>query len=341
MKTAIKPFRLLRTGMLAIATAILLSVSACSALPEASSNKGLSLEGQARQEYVAKRIRGYFHPAAGEVPVPPFAAPSGITHRRFTVNGAKLETLSREGASGGRAVLQLHGGGYVLPLTDLYRIWGLMQLEQAAAGTVFMVDYRTAPAHQYPAALEDALAAYRYILEQGFAAGDIVVMGDSAGGNLALALAVEIRKQGLPEPGVMALFSPWTSMSASYPSRETSKERDQVLGVKANPVMNKEVFRPSYAGSLPLDDPRLSPVNADLSGLPPVLIQTGQYDMFMDEAYALLRKITMDGGDARLTVYPGMPHDFQIFMPELQESRDSFREVADFIDAHYRAKTKR
>ena len=114
---------------------------------------------------------------AGEVPVPPFAAPSGIIHSRFTVNGVKLETLSREGASGGRAVLQLHGGGYILPLTDLYRIWGVMQLDQAAAGTVFMADYRTAPAHKYPAALEDALAAYRYILEQGFAAGDIVVMG--------------------------------------------------------------------------------------------------------------------------------------------------------------------
>ena len=216
-----------------------------------------------------------------------------------------------------------------------------MQLDQAAAGTIFMVDYRTAPTHQYPAALEDALIAYRYILEQGFSAGDIVVMGDSVGGNLALALAVRLREQGLPEPGVMALFSPWTSMTAAYPSRENSKERDQVLGVIANPVMYNEVLRPSYAGSVPLDDPRLSPVNADLSGLPPVLIQAGQYDMFMDEAYDLLRKITATGGDVRFTIYPGMPHDFQIFMPELQESKDSFREVADFIDAHYRAGVKK
>ena len=139
----------------------------------------------------------------------------------------------------------------------------------------------------------------------------------------------------------MALFSPWTAMTADYPSRETNKERDQVLGVIANPGMYNEVLRPSYAGSVPLDDPRLSPVKADLSGLPPVLIQAGQYDMFMDEAYDLLRKLTAAGADVRFTVYPGMPHDFQIFMPELQESRDSFREVADFIAAHYRAKTRR
>ncbi|WP_274968341.1 alpha/beta hydrolase [Succinimonas amylolytica] len=341
MKTPINPFRLLRTGMLAAATVFLLAVSACGTLPEPSSLKGLSLEGQSRQEYIAERINGYFHPAAGEVPVPPFAAPSGISHRCFNANGVKLETLSREGAAGGRVVLQLHGGGYILPLTDLYRMWGVMQLEQAAAGMLVMVDYRISPGHQYPAALEDALSAYRYILEQGVRAGDIVVMGDSAGGNLALALAVQLRELGLPEPGAMVLFSPWTAMTADYPSRETNRERDLVLGAIANPVMYHEVRQPSYAGAVPLADPRLSPVNADLSGLPPLLIQAGQYDMFMDEAMDLLRKVSAAGGEARFTVYPGMPHDFQIFMPELQESIDSFREVADFIDAHYRAGVKR
>ena len=192
-----------------------------------------------------------------------------------------------------------------------------------------MVHYRLAPQHVYPAALEDAESAWEVLRSRGLAASDIVLCADSAGANLALALCLELRRRGRSLPGFLALLSPWACMELDSPSRRNNARRDCVLG-EGGPLHHVVSTPSPYAGALDLSDPRLSPCYADLSGLPPMLIQAGGHEVLLDDALALAAKAASDGVEVSLTVYPGMPHDFAILLPNLPESRAALRELRDF-----------
>ncbi|MBQ4124406.1 MAG: alpha/beta hydrolase fold domain-containing protein, partial [Desulfovibrio sp.] len=156
-----------------------------------------------------------------------------------------------------------------------------------------------------------------------------VLCADSAGANLALALCLELKRQCRAQPGFLALLSPWACMELDSPSRRANARRDCVLG-EGSPL-HALVGKPSpYAGGLELSDPRLSPVYADLSGLPPLLIQAGGHEAILDDALALAAKAARDGVEVSLTVYPGMPHDFALLLPDLPESRAALEELRDF-----------
>ena len=162
---------------------------------------------------------------------------------------------------------------------------------------------------------------------------DIVVFGDSAGGNLALALSLYLREHNKPQPGALILISLWTTFETNLPSRKNNADRDLILG-KINPRMYNEVSKPSYGKGLAAKDARISPLYANLQGLPPMLIQAGGYEMFLDESVALAKKAAADGTVVTLTVYPGMSHDFALLLPELKNSIDSFKEIRDFVNLH-------
>ena len=132
---------------------------------------------------------------------------------------------------------------------------------------------------------------------------------------------------------MLILISPWTTLEANLPSRTGNAKRDLVLG-ESNPVMYNGVAHPVYGGKIPLNDPRLSPIYADLRDLPPMLIQIGGYELFVDEGIELLKKATADELNVTLSVYQGMPHDFAMLLPDLQESGDSFAEIRDFVNLH-------
>ena len=200
------------------------------------------------------------------------------------------------------------------------------------AREIYMVDYRLAPEHIYPAALEDAAQVYEELLRHELAE-NIIVFGDSAGGNLALALSLKLKEERLPQPALLILISPRTTFETDVPSLTTNADRDLVLG-KFNTKMYNAVFNPVYAGEIPLNDPRLSPIYADLKGLPPTLVQIGGYELFVDECIDFLKKATADELNITLSVYSGMPHDFSILLPELQESVDSFVEIKNFVNLH-------
>ncbi|MBQ1845951.1 MAG: alpha/beta hydrolase fold domain-containing protein, partial [Desulfovibrio sp.] len=228
-----------------------------------------------------------------------------------------------------RVLLQLHGGGYQTGMQDIFRRMAALQAPSVGAGEAWMVHYRLAPQHVYPAALEDAESAWDVLCSRGLAASDIVLCADSAGANLALALCLELRRRGRSLPGFLALLSPWACMELDSPSRRNNARRDCVLG-EGGPLHHVVSTPSPYAGGLDLSDPRLSPCYADLSGLPPMLIQAGGHEALLDDALALAAKAASDGVEVSLTVYPGMPHDFALLLPDLPESRAALEELRDF-----------
>ncbi|MBQ2088221.1 MAG: alpha/beta hydrolase [Selenomonas sp.] len=297
-------------------------------------DSGLQLDAAAKQAYVQEKMGKIFRPAANTpTAVKPFKAPDGWQYESYDIGSCNVEKLVNPQAKTNRVVLQLHGGGYINGLGNGHRALGVKQMVLTNARKAYLVDYRTAPAHTYPAALEDAVQAYEDILAQGNAPQDIVVFGDSAGGNLALALSLYLREHNKPQPGALILISPWTTFETNLPSRKNNADRDLILG-KINPRMYNEVARPSYGKGLAAKDARISPLYANLQGLPPMLIQAGGYEMFLDESVALAKKAAADGTVVTLTVYPGMSHDFALLLPELKDSIDSFKEIRDFVNLH-------
>ena len=270
---------------------------------------GIVLQGQAKEKYVADYMKKFFSQMK---PPAPFEAPAGWKMETVTVNGITLERMTADHKKSDRVLLQMHGGGYVGGMSNNHRILGLRQATLADAGEVYFVNYRLAPAHVYPAALEDAVAVYKELLNRGIKGENIILTGDSAGGNLAVELSLYLKENKLPQPGVIALASPWTTFEH-----------------KKGPVKDAK-----YKGKLSRKDPRLSPIYADLSGLPPMLIQAGGNELFLTESVRLAEKAAADGIPVTLTVYPGMSHDFALLLPEMQDSIDSLDEIADFANRY-------
>ena len=290
---------------------------------------GKSFENAAKQIYIAQEMDKFYKSNPNF-----FTAPDKWTYEKFTVGEAQIERLANpKQKRSKRVVLQLHGGGYIGALSDWYRDLAVKQAVITEAKEVYMVDYRIAPENLYPAALDDAAKAYLELLKRNIKPENIIVIGDSAGGNLALELSFYLKQNALPQPAMLILISPWTTLEANLPSRTGNAKRDLVLG-ESNPVMYNGVAHPVYGGKIPLNDPRLSPIYADLRDLPPMLIQIGGYELFVDEGIELLKKATADELNVTLSVYQGMPHDFAMLLPDLQESVDSFAEIRDFVNLH-------
>ena len=292
--------------------------------------QGKIFTADAKQAYVANCMEKFFR---GEIKSL-FAVPDKWSYEKFTVNGVKVERLVNSKAKkSARVFLQLHGGGYIEGLGDLHRNLAVKQAVLTDSREVWLVDYRLAPENIYPAALEDAAQVYQELLNRGVDPKKLIVFGDSAGGNLAVELSIYLRENNLPQPAALILASPWTTFEISLPSRTSNADRDLVLG-KINPHMYNEVANPSYGGALKWNDPRLSPIYADLTGLPPMLIQVGGYELFTDEGIELLKKATADNLNVTLSVYQGMPHDFALLLPDLDDSIKSFAEIKNFVNLH-------
>jgi acetyl esterase/lipase len=215
------------------------------------------------------------------------------------------------------ALLYLHGGGYVLgtPTTGAALT---VSIAHQSGMKVFSPDYRLAPEHPFPAALDDAVAAYRGLLDAGHAPDRIGVTGDSAGGGLALALVVTLRDADMPMPGALGLISPWTDLTGRGDSVVTLAGCDPVFA-EPEPLFT---FADAYAGDTPLDDPRISPLNANLTGLPPMLIQAGSREILLSDSTRLAHQAQRAGVDVTLEVWDGMWHVFHMFanVPEAQRA---------------------
>ncbi len=258
---------------------------------------------------------------------PPWMVPGGFTKKEIQMEKFKMEWLTAGGGSPDRALLQLHGGGYVASMRNAYRNFAVCYSELGRKMPVLTIDYRVAPENPYPAALLDAVSAYRWLLEEGYPASRIVVAGDSAGGGLALALALYLKDQGEKLPAGIIAMSPWTDLTASGESYQTNYERDPLFGKTRDSL----IYNREYVG---LEDPRnpyISPAFGDFCGFPPMLIQAGSYEMLLSDSVTVARKAKDHGVKVRLHIYDGMFHVFQMAMQLMPESRQAWKEVEKFL----------
>jgi acetyl esterase/lipase len=257
--------------------------------------------------------------AAG-MPVPP-----EVTVEPTTIGGLPAERLTPPGDTGGRTVLYLHGGGYALG--SLLSVRSLAANVALASKAVLVdLEYRLAPEHPCPAAIEDALAAYDALLADGVDPARLAIGGDSAGGGLTIALLVAIRDSGRPLPVGGFGISPWTDMNVDGASMETKAEFDPMVTRQGLERMSAW-----YRGDLPADDPRHSPVRADLRGLPPLLVQVGEAECLLDDCVAFGEAARAAGVDITLERWPDMIHVWHMFAPRLPAANEALDGIGSWL----------
>lgn len=238
-----------------------------------------------------------------------------------------LKETVRPRHSENAAVLQLHGGGYYLPMHNLYRDTAVIYSMLFGGADVLTPDYRTAPDDPFPAAFEDALDAYKWLLKD-HEPENIIFAGDSAGGGLALALAAFLRDKHMPLPSKMITMSAWTDLTKSGVSYKENFNNDPVFGGSKDTL----VFKDGYYRDDDPENPCISPIFADKKGLPPILMQVGDREMLLSDTVDFAEEAKKEGVDVRTHVYPGMFHIFQMGLYLFPEAVSAWEEVGRFIN---------
>lgn len=251
--------------------------------------------------------------------------PAGITITPTQINAIHAEWLTPQGVTGQKTLLYLHGGGYTIGSCESHR--GMVAyMAQAAGRRALVPEYRLAPEHVFPAGLEDAVSIYRWLLREGVEPEEIVIAGDSAGGGLTLATLLSLREAGDPLPAGAVLISPWTDLAGTGESMQTRAHID--------PWFKPEFIVPAgkiYRGEKEATHPLVSPLYADLHGLPPMLVHVGDYEILLDDAVRLVEKMDAAGVSSTLKVWPGMWHVFQAFLRLVPEGHEAMREIGAFV----------
>ncbi|MEH2929377.1 alpha/beta hydrolase [Candidatus Ventrimonas sp. KK005] len=263
---------------------------------------------------------------------PAWVCPAGYEYEMIQMEHFPMEYLQPAKVSTGRVIYQLHGGGYIGPMKNIYRDFAVYYSKKSMGGDVLTIDYRVAPEYPYPAALLDAVAAYQWLLEERqYAPEKIVVAGDSAGGGLALALVMYLRDHKIPMPAGLVLMSPWTDLTCSGESHETNFHRDPQFGGTTDNLLHNSV----YIGDADPTEPYLSPMFGWFEKLPPVLMQVGSEEVLLSDTLVVADKIRAAKGKLRVSVYDGMFHEFQMALRLIPESREAWDEIGTFLEIIY------
>ncbi len=255
----------------------------------------------------------------------------GVPTERTSLGGVPaLRADGRGGRQTARAILLLHGGGYVFGSARTYRALAT-RLAKMAEASVWAIDYRLAPEHPYPAAVEDALAAYRALLER-HGPEHIALIGDSAGGGLAVATLHRARDSGLPRPGCAVLLSPWLDLTGGGASMRTNASREMLI---PHPV--PERMARWYAAAAELDDPGVSPLFGRHDDLPPVQVQASASELLFSDSERFVERARAAGVAVTFWVEPDMWHVWPLMAPLVAEARHALAAAARFIMAHTRA----
>jgi acetyl esterase/lipase len=255
--------------------------------------------------------------------------PRGARFQSADAGGVKAEWMEMPAINRDRVLLLLHGGGYSSGSPRTHRKLAA-NLSRAAFARVLTPDYRLAPEHPFPAGLKDAIRAYGWLLDQGVAGGNIVVAGDSAGAGLALSMLVALRDAGAALPRAAVLMSAWTDLTTSSPSHAAHKKLD--VQVTRQGLRDAGVL---YMGRRDPADPMASTLFADLTGLPPLLLQVGGDEVLLDDSRILAERARAAGVEATLRVFDGMWHVFQFNAPELPEAQAAMNDISAFIRAQF------
>ena len=245
--------------------------------------------------------------------------------------GVKAGWISTPGTDARRVVLYLHGGGYTMGSINTHRDLA-QRLSRATAARVLLIDYRLAPEHPHPAAVEDAVAAYRWLLGAGVRPADLVVAGDSAGGGLTVAMLVAARDQKLPMPAAAVCLSPWVDLEGIGESMHTKAAADPM--VQRDPLLKMAAH---YLAGQNARTPLAAPLYADLRGLPPLLIQVGTAETLLDDAVRLAEKARSAGVRVTLDPWEDMIHVWQAFAMMLPEGQQAIDRIGEFVRQHLSA----
>lgn len=261
--------------------------------------------------------------------------PPSVKIERTWVEGLQADWLTPAGAPPDARLLYLHGGGYIVGSFASHR--GLVgHLAAACRLRTLMPEYRLAPENPFPAALDDALAVYRRLLDEGVAPHRLVLGGESAGGGLTLATLFALRDRGLPLPAAAFALSPWTDLAGTGDSLRSRARQDPWLDPQGVPTTAAY-----YAGDDSLTNPLISPLYGDFAGLPPLLIHAGDYEILLDDSVRVAAKARAAGVDVTLRVWDGMWHVFQSLAARVPEARQSVEEIGAWVQARLAAAGER
>jgi acetyl esterase/lipase len=255
--------------------------------------------------------------------------------RRVTAAGVPCEWLLAPGADPDRRLLYIHGGGWTSGGLDSHRPLSA-RISAASGCAVLAVDYRLAPEHPFPAGLDDCIASWCWLRDNGpngaAPARSAFVAGDSAGGNLTLALLLALKQRGLPLPNAAVPISPATDFLATGDSYRTRAERDPILS--GGPEAIRMLSLIYLQGHAKPEDPLVSPLQGDLAGLPPLLIQVGDAEVLLDDSTRVAEKARNAGVDVTLEIWPEMPHVWHAFAPFLPEAVQAIDRIGAFVRKH-------
>ena len=257
-----------------------------------------------------------------------FELPEDAVFEQVGAGGVSAEWISTPGVADDRVVMYLHGGGYMIGSMRTHRA-PLSYLSRVSGARVLGLNYRLAPEHPFPAAVEDSVAAYRWLLEEGISPGRIVIGGDSCGGGLTIATLVALKYFGYPLPAGGISHSGWTDLAHTGGSFESKAEED--------PLIDRDMLEgmaAAYLGDRSRTTPLASPYYADLSGLPPLLVQVGTAEVLLDDSLRLADKAKAAGVDVTLEVWDDMPHVWQAFVSFLPEAKQSLDSCGNFVRKH-------
>jgi len=258
-----------------------------------------------------------------------------ISVQTVKINGVNCEWISNgndnDNNENQNILVYLHGGGYVIGGPDSHRdvAW---RIADKCSCKLLLVDYRLAPEHPFPAAIDDATSCYQGLLDSGFQPENIAFAGDSAGGGLTAATLLNLKHLELPQPKCAVLMSPWLDLSAEGPSIPINESADPMLTLKALNTMAKH-----YLGEQDSKTPLASPVFADLSGLAPLLVHVGSTEILLSDSERFCSSIRGYQGEVSLVIWPKMPHVFQMFASFIPEAKQSIAQISAFISLQLKA----
>lgn len=255
-----------------------------------------------------------------------FFMPWGVEREQIKIDHIPAEWIIPGTADHNKVLLYLHGGGYAVGSKQTHRAL-VGQIAKQAGYCGLLIEYRLAPEDPHPAAVEDAVRAYEWLLETGHAPEDIVIAGDSAGGGLALATMLTLKEMGLPQPVCSVLISPWVDLTISQESVYRHVDRSPMIFLR-----EMKAWARNYAGVYPLDHPTISPLFADLEGLPPMLVQLSDSEVLVDEGKLLAEKARNAGVDVQYQEYSGLIHVWQIYWRYIPQARHAINRIVNYID---------
>mgnify|MGYP001818785622 CR=1 FL=1 len=258
----------------------------------------------------------------------------GVKVEATTVCGRYAEWLRPKHTASGKVLLYLHGGAYLVGSCRTHRQL-VSHIARAAGVNALVPEYRLAPEHPFPAAIDDAVGIYRTLLDDGYDAADIFIAGDSAGGGLTMATLLSLRHAALPMPAAVVLLSPFLDITASGESATTRAAQDPWFDAR-----DVHIVADNYCGEgVDPRDPLVSPVFANVAGLPPTFIQVGDDEILLSDSTRLAENMQAAGLDVEIEIWPGMWHVFQLFIGKMPESRRAVRRIGAYLQARMQPST--